>query len=133
MSTEHEEEEKELPTPQVKGVDVVDTPFINLRDEQERQAYAILKDRVFSNMREFDPTLLEKTCLLPSSFFVLFKRMHPVFHFDFMEIRIGFHGRILVAPSVFIAVVLFLLSKLTVILIAKVFGKNFLVVLFTAS
>jgi hypothetical protein len=62
MSTKHEEEEEEeLCTLQAKGVDVVDAPFIDLRDEQERQAYAILKDRVFSNTREFDPTLLERT------------------------------------------------------------------------
>jgi hypothetical protein len=50
-----------------------------------------------------------------------------------MEFHIGFHGRILVAPSVSIVVVVFLLSKLVVILIAKVFGKNSLVGLFAAS
>jgi hypothetical protein len=59
--------------------------------------------------------------------------MHLVFHFNLMEFRIGFHGRILVAPRVFIAVVLFVLSKLVVILIAKVFAKNSLVGLFAAS
>jgi hypothetical protein len=71
--------------------------------------------------------------LSPSSSSALFKRMHLVIHFDFMEFRIGFHGRILVAPSVSIVVVVFLLSKLVVILIAKVFGKNSLVALFVAS
>jgi hypothetical protein len=36
MSTEHEEEEEEeLCTLQAKGVDVVDAPFIDLRDGQE--------------------------------------------------------------------------------------------------
>jgi hypothetical protein len=60
MSTEHEEEEEELPTLQVEGVYAVDAPFIDLRDERERQAYTILKDRVFSNTREFDLTLLER-------------------------------------------------------------------------
>jgi hypothetical protein len=34
--------------PQAKGVYVVDVPFIDLRDDPERQAYSILKDRVFS-------------------------------------------------------------------------------------
>jgi hypothetical protein len=38
----------------------VDAPFIDFRDERERQAYAILKDRVLSNTKEFDPDLLEK-------------------------------------------------------------------------
>jgi hypothetical protein len=36
--------------------------------------------------------------LSPSSFSALFKRMRLVFHFDFMEFRIEFHGKILVAP-----------------------------------
>jgi hypothetical protein len=52
---------RKAPTPQAEGVYAVDAPFIDLRDEQVRQAYAILKDRVFSNTREFDPTLLERT------------------------------------------------------------------------
>jgi hypothetical protein len=52
---------EELPTPQAERVYVADAPFIDLRDDRERQAYAILKDLVFSNMRGFDPTLLEKT------------------------------------------------------------------------
>jgi hypothetical protein len=33
MSTEHEEEEEELPMLQAEGVYVVDAPFIDLRDE----------------------------------------------------------------------------------------------------
>jgi hypothetical protein len=56
-----------------------------------------------------------------------------VFHFDFMEFRIEFRGRIFVAPLVSIIVVLFLMSKLVVILIMKVFGKSFLVGLSAAS
>jgi hypothetical protein len=58
---EHKEEEEELPTPQAEGVYAIDAPFIDLRDERERQACAILKDRVFSNTRECDLTLLERT------------------------------------------------------------------------
>jgi hypothetical protein len=71
--------------------------------------------------------------LSPSSSSALFKRIHLVFHFDFMELRIGFSVRILVAPSVFIVDVLFLFSKLVAILTAKDFGKSFLVGLFVAS
>jgi hypothetical protein len=59
--------------------------------------------------------------------------MRPVFHFDFMEFCIEFHGKILVALSVFIITVLFLLSKLAPILFMKVFGWNSLVGLFVAS
>jgi hypothetical protein len=40
--------------PQAKGVYVVDVPFIDLRDDPERQAYAILKDRVFSIHKKKD-------------------------------------------------------------------------------
>jgi hypothetical protein len=39
----------------------VDARFIDLRDERERQVYAILQDWVFYNMREFYQTLLEMT------------------------------------------------------------------------
>jgi hypothetical protein len=53
--------------------------------------------------------------------------MHLVFHFNFMEFHIDCHGRFLVAPLVFIVVVLFVLSKIVAVLLAKVFGKNFLV------
>jgi hypothetical protein len=59
--------------------------------------------------------------------------MHLVLHFDFVEFHIRFHERILVAPSVFIAIVLFLVSKLATVLLTEVFGKNFLVRLFAAS
>jgi hypothetical protein len=86
-----------------------------------------LVGKVLSQFRRSDQGLL------PSSFSTLFKRMHLVFHFDFMEFYIGFHGRVLVAPSVFIVNVLFFLSKLVVILITKVFGKNFMVGLLAAS
>jgi hypothetical protein len=59
--------------------------------------------------------------------------MRPVFHFDFMEFHIEFRGNILVRPSVFIVTALFLLSKLALVLIVRVFGKRYLVVLYTAS
>ena len=62
MSTDREEEgEEELPTPQAEEVYAVDAAFIDLRSDHERQAYALIKDRVFANTKEFDPDLLEKT------------------------------------------------------------------------
>jgi hypothetical protein len=33
---------------------------MDLREKQEKQVYAILKDRVFSNAKEFDLNLLKK-------------------------------------------------------------------------
>ena len=62
MSTNREEEEEEeLPTPRAEGVINTDAAFIDLRDDRERQAYALIKDRVFANTKEFDSALLEKT------------------------------------------------------------------------
>jgi hypothetical protein len=62
MSTDREEkEEEELPKQQAKKVYVVDAAFIDLRNDRERQAYALIKDRVFTNTKEFDPNLFEKT------------------------------------------------------------------------
>jgi hypothetical protein len=59
--------------------------------------------------------------------------MRLVFQFEFMKFRIEFRGKILVAPSFFIVILLFLLSKLALVLIVRVFGKRSLVVLFAAS
>jgi hypothetical protein len=62
MPTGHEEEgEEELPMPQADEVYAVDTTFIDLRSDHERQTYALIKDRVFANTKEFDLDLLEKT------------------------------------------------------------------------
>jgi hypothetical protein len=71
--------------------------------------------------------------LPPFSFYVLFKRMRPIFHFDFMEFRIEFRGKILITPSAFIVAALFLLRKLALVLIVRVFGRKSLVILFAAS
>jgi hypothetical protein len=38
----------------------VDTTFIDLRSDREKQAYTLIKNRVFTNTKEFDPDLLEK-------------------------------------------------------------------------
>jgi hypothetical protein len=39
---------------------IVDATFIYLRSDHKRQSYALIKDRVFANTKEFDPDLLEK-------------------------------------------------------------------------
>jgi hypothetical protein len=38
----------------------VDTTFIDLRSDREKQAYTLIKNRVFTNTKEFDLDLLEK-------------------------------------------------------------------------
>jgi hypothetical protein len=38
----------------------VDTTFIDLRNDREKQAYTLIKNRVFTNTKEFDLDLLEK-------------------------------------------------------------------------
>jgi hypothetical protein len=60
MSTDCEEGEEELPTPQAEEGYAVDAAFIDLRSDRERQAYALVKDRVFANTKELNPNLLEK-------------------------------------------------------------------------
>jgi hypothetical protein len=68
MSTDGEEEgEEQLPTPQADEVYAVDVAFIDLRSDHERQAYALIKDRVFANTKKFDQDLLEKQVWTPSS------------------------------------------------------------------
>ena len=45
MSTDHYKEEgEEQAEPQVVDVSAADAAFIDLRDDRERQAYALLKD-----------------------------------------------------------------------------------------
>jgi hypothetical protein len=64
MSTVPKEEgEEELPTPQADEVYTVYAAFIDPRSDHERQAYALIKDRVFTNTKEFDSDLLEKTSM----------------------------------------------------------------------
>jgi hypothetical protein len=61
MSTDHEEEgEEKLPMLQAEELYVDDAAFIDLGNDHERQAYALIMDRVFANTKEFDLDLLEK-------------------------------------------------------------------------
>ena len=52
---DYEEEE------QYKEIDAEDEPYFDLRDDRERQGFAILKNRSFVHTRAFDPDLLIKT------------------------------------------------------------------------
>jgi len=42
-------------------IDDEDAPYLDLRSDRERQAYAMIKRRSFGHTRAFDPDLLEKT------------------------------------------------------------------------
>ena len=42
-------------------IDEDDAPYLDLRDDRERQAYAMIKNRSFGRTRAFDSDLLEKT------------------------------------------------------------------------
>ena len=59
----YEEEEEEQAEPQVVEVIATDVGFVDLRDDQERQAYALLKDRVFAHTKDFDSDFLKSTSM----------------------------------------------------------------------
>ena len=42
-------------------IDDEDAPYLDLRSDRERQAYAMIKRQSFGHTRAFDPDLLEKT------------------------------------------------------------------------
>ena len=42
-------------------IDEDDAPYLDLQDDSECQAYAMIKNRSFGHTRAFDPDLLEKT------------------------------------------------------------------------
>jgi hypothetical protein len=45
---------------QADEVYAVDAAFINLKSDRERQAYTLIKDRVFANTKEFHPNFVRK-------------------------------------------------------------------------
>ena len=49
------------PQAEVIEIDAEDAPYLNLRDDRERQGYAILKNRSFVQTQAFDPDILIKT------------------------------------------------------------------------
>ena len=96
-------------------IDEDDASYLDLRDDRERQAYTMIKNRSFGHTRAFDPNLLEKigmdvdfarVCMRldgmvlyplrrmvlvssPSNVFALFGRWMMVFLSDFLEFLIG--------------------------------------------
>jgi hypothetical protein len=63
MNYEEEEQYEEMqaePQAEVIEIDAEDAPYLNLRDDRERQGYAILMIRIFVHTRAFDPDLLVK-------------------------------------------------------------------------
>ena len=54
MDYEEEEQYEEMQA-EVIEIDTEDTPYLDLRDDRERQGYAILKNRSFVHTRAFDP------------------------------------------------------------------------------
>jgi len=63
MDYEEEEQYEEMqaePHAEIIEIDAEDAPYLDLRDDCERQGYAILKNRSFVHTRAFDPDLLIK-------------------------------------------------------------------------
>ena len=63
MDCEQDEQYEEMqaePQAEVIEIDVEDAPYLDLRDDCERQGYAILKNRSFVHTKAFDPDLLIK-------------------------------------------------------------------------
>ena len=62
---QEEQFEEQAADPQAEDmeIDEDDAPYLDLRDDRERQAYAMIKNRNFGHTKAFDPNLLEKTGL----------------------------------------------------------------------
>jgi len=111
------EEQAEEPQAEDMEVDEDDAPYLDLLDDHERQAYAMIKHQSFGHTKVFDPDLLEKTgmdvdftrvwhavtlCPLrrmvfvssPSRFFALFGRQMMVFVSGFSKINTILLGEI---------------------------------------
>ena len=61
MDCEEEEQYEEMqaePQAEMIEIDAEDAPYLNLRDDHERQGYAIHKNRSFVHTRAFDSDLL---------------------------------------------------------------------------
>ena len=59
---QEEQIEEQAEEPQAEDMEIYedDAPYLDLRDDRERQAYAMVKNRSFGHTRTFDPDLLEK-------------------------------------------------------------------------
>ena len=63
MDYEEEEQYEDMQAePQTEAIEInaEDAPYLDLRDDHERQGYAILKNRSFVHTRDSDPELLIK-------------------------------------------------------------------------
>ena len=142
------EEQATEPQAEDMKIDEDDAPYLDLRYDCERQAYAMIKNRSFGHTRAFDPDLLEKTGMdvdfarvwhaigwdgfvplrrmvlvsSPSSFFALFGRWTMVFLSDFLELNAILIGEILVTSLVLARACQFPLQKLAAVLIDMSFG-----------
>jgi len=131
------EEQVEEPQAEDMKIDEDDAPYLDLQDDRERQAYAMIKNRSFGHTRVLDPDLLKKTgmdgmvlCPLrrmvlvssPFSFFALFGRWMMVFLSDFLELNAILIGEISVTSLVLARACQFLLQKLAAALIDMSFG-----------
>ena len=67
MDYEQDEQEEQFeeqavePQAEDMEIDEDDAPYLDLHDDCERQAYAMIKNQSFGHTRAFDPDLLEKT------------------------------------------------------------------------
>ena len=67
MDYEHDEQnkpiEEQATEPQAEDLEIddEDAPYLDFRDDRQRQTYAMLKRRSFGHTKAFDPDLLEKT------------------------------------------------------------------------
>ena len=59
---QEEQVEEQIGEPQAEDMELDDddVPYLDLQDDRERQAYAMIKNRSFGHTRAFDPDLLEK-------------------------------------------------------------------------
>ena len=66
MDYEQDEQEEQFeeqavePQSEDMEIDEDDAPYLDLRDDRERQAYTMIKNQSFGHSKAFDPDLLEK-------------------------------------------------------------------------
>ena len=62
---QEEQVEEQVGEPQAKDMEMDDddAPYLDMQDDRERQAYAMLKHQCFGHTKAFNPDLLEKTCM----------------------------------------------------------------------
>ena len=66
MDYEKDEQEEQFkvqavePQAEDMEIDEDDAPYLDLRDDRERQAYTMIKNQSFGHTKAFDPDLLEK-------------------------------------------------------------------------